>query len=404
MSLEIAFDDVYPIAMIQAKNELLKDLEYLNSYISQDPISFGKLTKEQIWIAYERCGFDPTKILMYIEGKGNTEVIPFHITEEVWNNISPCRQVTFKTMFSNPNGFFYRNKPPGQQAFKGNWTEEEKIEFHKRFQLFEHFGFVNQKWGLFSVTLTRYGYSCAMFFKEYDPSQYSFVELPPFPDIPNESFENFLTDQAIDVIYQSIKEIETLDPTSLLPVDVRCANQDPKQKIRFREKEKEKNKPAENKEKEVDKNTNMKKSASAQVVFKKKNKADDFLKTLDNSELNVEKPDTTSLSYSQSAVFDKKKKKKNKPEKPKKKNIHPPPPQDDVNLTFGAIDAVTRLPMRKPAMSREGYVFDLTTWHEIINGHIECPFVIAPLTANDLIPLTDENFALYKPFIRNVSF
>ena len=390
MSLEFLYDEVFPIAMIQSKKELTSDLTNLNKYLKTTKNDFSKYKKEEIWVAYERCGYDPSGITKYIEKGGNIEIIPFHITEEVWNQITPCRQVTFRTMISSPNNFFYRNKPPGKQALKGPWTQEEKEQFYDRLQLFKHFKKTNSQWGFFSVPLARYGYSCAAFSKEFNVREFAGRKQPEYPDMTPEEFDDYLEKQAVDYIFQCMKSVQYLTIESLSPVNV-----------------------GEHQNEKTDNKKQMKKSASTpqphpnQYTAKKNPKNDDFLKTLDTTDLNIEKNESMPTSLSFGSSSDKKKQKKNKTQKEGSVNtkmIHPPPPVDEYNLTLGAIDEVTKKPMKKPAINRDGYVLDKSTWYSIIDGEIECPYDVVPLSKNEIIMLDNDNFHLFKPYIRNVIF
>ena len=378
-SPRFSVDKVFPIAMIQVRSELKGDVDKLNQYICENKKTFDKYSDNDIWIAYERCGFVPSSIPAYIEKGENLEIIPFHIKKDEWEAITTCRQITFKTMFSSPNAFFYRNRPPGEQALKGPWSSEEIEAFQQRLSFFKHFGLHDKLWGLFSVPLKRYGYTCSCFSKDFVAKEKK--NKVEYPDIPKEEIEEYLKKEAIDKIISAMKSCKSLDVNTLLP-----------------------------KESGAQRQCQHKSSVSPPPIptpiqpvlpaVRRPKKETNFTKTLDYSELILTKKDfEESRKSSGMKIKINKKKTKNV-----LKEVAPHPEEDGLNLARGAMDEITKKPMRFPTINRDGYVLDYSTWDAIMTKKLDCPFMISALSRTDLIRITEENFDSLKPFMRNVYF
>lgn len=96
------------------------------------------------------------------------EQIKVYVPPDVWESYSQVRKDSFRQMFSKPNAFFYRNRPPGDPQRNGKFTEEEEAQFLERLKYFrEELGIMEGQWGLFAVPLRgRLGYQCSQFFRE----------------------------------------------------------------------------------------------------------------------------------------------------------------------------------------------------------------------------------------------
>ena len=90
------------------------------------------------------------------------------VSPEVWSSFSPVRRESFKTIFTNPNSFFYRNRPPGDPQKFGPFSAEEEAQFIERLRYFrEELGIYDGLWGLFAVPLRgRLGYQCSNFYRQ----------------------------------------------------------------------------------------------------------------------------------------------------------------------------------------------------------------------------------------------
>lgn len=94
------------------------------------------------------------------------EDVKIHIAPELWNRYSDVRRQSLIQMFTNPNSFFYRNRPPGDRQRYGPFTAAEEELFMERLQQFRDLGLTNLVWGLFAVPLSgRVGYQCSNFYR-----------------------------------------------------------------------------------------------------------------------------------------------------------------------------------------------------------------------------------------------
>ena len=100
-----------------------------------------------------------------IEDPDLPEKLSAYISEEIWKSWSPIRKESFKQIITNPNSFFYRNRPPGDPHKLGGFSEAEEKQFLERLDYFKKLG-VEGFWGLFSVPiLGRVGYQCSNFYR-----------------------------------------------------------------------------------------------------------------------------------------------------------------------------------------------------------------------------------------------
>lgn len=92
---------------------------------------------------------------------------PF-ITQQVWDQYSPIKRESFKQLIKNPNSFFYRNRPPGEEQKYGSFTPEEDVQFMERVRYFREDLHINDGlWGLFAVPLNgRLGYQCSNHYRD----------------------------------------------------------------------------------------------------------------------------------------------------------------------------------------------------------------------------------------------
>jgi hypothetical protein len=75
--------------------------------------------------------------------------------EKAFEGWSQARIRAYQMIDQNPNSYYYRFNAPGEEQRKGQWTEEEKVVFHKRL---EEVG-ANGQWGIFSMSIPgRVGY------------------------------------------------------------------------------------------------------------------------------------------------------------------------------------------------------------------------------------------------------
>jgi hypothetical protein len=366
-------EKVFPIAMLQIESVLKSDVDKLNDYINKKRKEFEKYSDNNIWIAYERCGFNPEGICSYIDSGANLKIIDFHVKEDEWEALTDSRKESLRSIFQNPNTFLYRSRPPGEKAPNGPWSSDEIEAFHRRLLFFRHFGVQYEYWGLFSVPLKRCGYSCASFAKSFNPDEHPITGTIEYPDIPKHEIYNYLVREAVDKIISCLKSCKSLGVNSLFPIfSVKAKSSKPKQ------------------------------SDSTLKSKTKQKKGRSFLKSLDYSDLILTKKD---FNEARGKRRNKKIKQAKHRNKSVSKEISPPISQPEgLNLARGAIDAITKKPMRDPYMNRDGYVFDYKTWNAILNGEVDCPYAISTLHSSDLTQVTEDNFDSFKPFMRNVYF
>lgn len=154
---------------------------------------------------------------------------PF-ITQEVWDQFSPIRRESFKLLLTNPNSFFYRNRPPGEEPKRGSFSPEEEAQFIERVRYFREDLHINDGlWGLFAVPLNgRFGYQCSNYYryliaegKIKDP-KYKVLENGKLSYIrgtgrnfPDDSYE-ILEKEAFQYIKKCL-ENENQQPMAMLP-------------------------------------------------------------------------------------------------------------------------------------------------------------------------------------------
>lgn len=358
--------------MIQVPEVLEQDLLVISSsaeYLEQELPGY---TPEQIWIGFERCGYDPQPVPQYIKSGGNLEVLPFHLKTKDWNEISPCRQSAIRVMYYNPNAFFYRNRPPGEEPMFGPWSEEEEIAFHDRLQLFKAFGIAEKHWGIFAATQKRFGYTCASHYKkDYDPLRFKDRPKPEIPNIPKDQILEYLRKEAFDIVVACIKNAGQ----SKAQIISRSTNQTIPSKPKIR-----------NRTEKLEITSNILLEDDDPIISRRQYQEKQLNKT---QEVISEPSADMNLGILSSCSSDTPKNEKE---------------QKSINLALGAKDMVTGLPMRTPMVNRDGFVLDKNTWLQIVTGRIKCPFDITTLSIDDLTEVTNENFDRLSPYIMNIVF
>ena len=364
--------------MIQCPELIRSDIQTLTKESQSFPSEIKKYSPEQIWVAFERCGYSARAIPEYILKGGNIDIVPFHISLQEWQQFSPCRQESIRVMFSNPNAYYYRNRPPGQEPKFGSWSEEEEIAFHNRYQVFQHFGIAEKFWGLFAVPLQRFGYTCSSWCKtSYHPERLRGLPKPNIPNMTKEEFLEAAKQEAIQIVFDSI--LKSPDPSSL-----RLIAGDPSKPIK--------------------------------KIRTRNSISSSFKDTFIDEEID----DTPIMSRHQIKVRERKEHNffedsENEHEKEKTRKTYSPPgkkfhstqrqnSEEKMNLALGARDQITGCPMRKPMMNRDGYVLDKDTWDLLARGKVVCPFEYSEIGPDDLMEITSENYMKYQPYIMNVYY
>lgn len=371
---EFDFSHIMSIAMIQVPDIVRRDISVITKYFKKKSVDTAGCSTDQIWYAFERCGYDPRAIENYIKQGGNVEPLPFHIKDDEWAKISPCRQDAIRVMFSNPSAFFYRNRPPGQEPLFGNWSEEEEFAFHDRMLFFQHFGISEKHWGLFAANQKRFGYSCSSWAKNmYKPEKYKNRPKPTFPDIPKEEIVDYLKKEAVQIIIDSIKSAGERNAAILSG---------------------EPSKPGK----------------SARSKNKKPEESTSSHEKIDSYDGILTRNKEKALAGETAEKSTSNKGKRQAHEHADKKVVHETKvislkaKDEKINLALGAKDQITGLPMRKPTVNRDGYVLDRETWKLIREGRIVCPFDITAYSKSDLVEVTAQNFNELKPFLLNILY
>ena len=374
------YDEIYPIAMIQVKEILEDDIATINEYGSFLAQELPNYSKQDLWIAYERCGYNAEAIPGYIHSGGSLELLPFHIQKKEYDLLSPCRRDAIRSMYSNTNTYFYRNRPPGEEPMYGEWTEEEQAAFHDRLMLFQHFGIAEKHWGIFAVKTKRFGYTCSQYYKkQYDPNKFKDRPLPEFPDVPETEILDWLKQEAFEYIKSCILKSASNKDAVIKSGTPRTTFLRTKSKAQLEKQESSEEKTKQNSSDHEDSSPVIERTAY--------------------QTLTKDKYEMLSSLTSDGQVLRK--------NHGKRKSLISPsfPPQISgcsLNLALGAIDKVTGQPMRTPMVNRDGYVLDKQTWEMIISGKVDCPYDIMIPTINDLMELTNENFNKYRPYLINV--
>ena len=439
--LSFDYDDIYPIAMIQVPEILQQDLRRINESREILEQELPTYSARQIWIAYERCGYEVAAVPNYILNGGDIQELPFHIRAKEYNDLSPCRRDAIRSMFSNANLYFYRNRPPGEEPQFGQWSEEEQIVFHDRLMLFKHFGIAEKHWGLFAVKTKRFGYTCSSYYKQnYDPEKFKDRPLPEMPDVPKEKILEWLRQEAYDYVVNAIKKaamkndavIKSGNPSSgpgrvkqnLTPIPTTATSRNsseheessPQIEQQTNSKttftlpnlplKQESDAPSQGKEEQLSVE-NIKQNSVIPSKIKEK-----IMKSHSSSGVpsspssgyasDSPPPQMHSLSHSQKRIHKSTHYHKHSNAKRDIFEIDLGDNYKSLNLAYGARDDITGLPMKTPMMNRDGYVLDRSTWQQILNGKISCPDDIIIPDIQDLIELTDDNFAMLKPYLLNV--
>ena len=453
--MEFNFSDIFQIAMIQVKSVVERDIETLKRALPDLDIDMKKYSPHQIWIAFERCSFRPENIKQYLEDGGDITFYHFHVREEDWEQYSPSRRDTIRLMFTNPNLFYYRNRPPGCSPKFGPWTEAEAIFFHQRYLIFKHYGINDKFWGLFSISMERFGYSVSSWAKTmYKPELFRGLPKPEFPKMTKEEYLDSLKKEGIDRIYDGLRKSSSTNVLTLQQGDIYRSQamlhkKHKKTKIKAQIKKIDTNEPilSRNKHKILEENE-KKKTKKTKTNVKKKVVcvASDEISSSDYD--NHDKTEEEEEREDQSTITNKSNMRVNKkkdPVKPNKSILHfsrhsdtqefrvreevynfinqddekempdyataekspdffrmsSPPPEEKYNLAEGAMDCLTGMPMRRPMMNREGYVLDASSWEKIRNRLVEPPFPCYTFEMDDLIEITDDNCFLLAPYFIN---
>jgi hypothetical protein len=313
-------------------------------------------------------------------GKSDIPVdfVPEHIEQlippDIWDSWSDGRRQSFLQLVKSPNAFFYRNRPPGDPQKCGPFTPEEETAFIERLAYFrDQLGIVDAQWGLFAVPIRgRVGYQCGSFYRQLIKAQkikdlrYTIVDgIPtlngrPRP-VPTPEVIAILEREALDYIKQCLAH-----PDGVLPqVSPAVWDRDP-QRVR----------------------TSPPRSSRPHTP---QLRADDDFSIYIGRDRKI----------------------------PEREPIPPSPgrgkggrlcgdrhrSRDDEDLQcplYGVLDPMTRDPMLRPAIDKNGFVMDLESWRKVIRMEVSPPFQSDTSREGDLIVLTAENYKDLKFYIVNM--
>lgn len=333
------------------------------------------------------------------------EKLKVAISQELWNSYSTIRRESFKQILQNPNNFFYRNRPPGDPQVFGKFTREEEALFLKRVKYFREVLEINDGcWGLFAVPLSgRVGYQCSNFYrimiaehkiidKSYSlgsDGKYQFKRIHS-RKFPPESLK-ILEDEAFRYIAECLKK-ENHTPTIVKPINVDGSEAGIRRRFARNSSAANESKgkgDGEAKNKKISKIPKPIEIDESIVPYSAPENIDDD--DLPSVRLEVKKKPYNTDNYwinDESSGSD--------------TEIYPEDEQTPIHF---ALDPITRKPMLFPMLDGEsGIVMDKSSWVDVFNGKLKCPYIIYATDITCLIYLNIDNFNKYCSLINNIPF
>jgi hypothetical protein len=103
----------------------------------------------------------PKKVARTASGLFDFERVPAGLSEEEWNEFEDWKKLIYLKMETDPNAFYYRFKPPGEERKWGPWSESEDRHFVEQMKPQIAAGHFTGKWGEFAKGIQgRVGYEC----------------------------------------------------------------------------------------------------------------------------------------------------------------------------------------------------------------------------------------------------
>lgn len=280
------------------------------------------------------------------------------IPQEIWDSYSPIRQESFKLILSNPNSFFYRNRPPGEFQIKGGFTDEERELFFKRVYFFREVLKMKEirVWGLFAVPLTgRVGYQCSSFYRQCIKEG----------SIIDDSY-SILPDGKL--VYKRIGNPPEYDP-------IRAKTLLEEEAMRH-----------------ICRIIDEKKDGELIVHSSERSLAPKRI-------LNTNYPDEIYYHAAKAMVENDLTEEESEYERP---IIFPEDVQTPVHF---ALDPISNKPILIPMLDiNSGIVMDKKSWINVFDGKASSPYITYAPDIYSLIEITDENFGEFEEFINNIPY
>ena len=282
-----------------------------------------------------------------------TDAIPdqlkIYVSQEIWNMWSPIRRDSFTKMIKNPNTFFYRNRPPGDPQRTGPFTPEEEEQFINRLRYFRDvLGIDDGLWGLFAVPIRgRLGYQCSNFYRLL--IQQGKVHDDRYQIIDGKL--NFLHGQKKQVDHSAM-EILTKEAFDFIESCLKTEKGEaPKMEkpvriappVRITPKEK------------VEHHEDDGESSPMPLRFQQSHRRRTF---------SIEEFNTSPLC--------------------------------------GALDPITKNPIKTPMMDEDGYVMDLSSWRRFFKDEVTAPFNTRATSEVNLLQITQLNYSQFRSIIVNI--
>ena len=302
--------------------------------------------------------------------------LKIYVSQEIWSSWSSIRRESFQQIIKNPNAFFYRNRPPGDPQKNGPFSKEEEEQFLNRLNYFRDILQIEDGlWGLFSVPIKgRLGYQCSNFYrllikenKIKDP-HYEIVDGKLiFKHGQKKSVDpgsiEILEKEAFDFINKCLTENGENPPQVLKPINIKPPN--------------------------LEKSKNIIEEKIKDPEIQLLNSFIGYSRGLKDRNIST----LEALNITNGG--------KNPNKKDKKIFFN-----DEENYCplVGALDPITKEPMKNPTINQNGYVLDLSTWKDFIKKGFSPFDNDLLLNEKDLIELNSKNYFHFKYLINNISF
>lgn len=310
-----------------------------------------------------------------------TEKLKLYVSEEIWSSWSPIRRESFKQIMTNPNTFFYRNRPPNDPQKYGAFTQEEEELFIKRVNYFRHDLKIDDGlWGLFSVPIRgRLGYQCSNFYRQlirdgkikdsrYEIASDGKLKFKHGPTRPiDPSAIEILEKEAMDFINECLVGDGT-GATPQVSAPIRVDSDRPVQYKRY-------------KDRTGGPKCLHRPSQELMNLFGRRRKlAEKKFNPLSDTEVTGGKNAPRSRRDQRSL-------------------------EDESTRCplYGALDPMSGEPMTSPMMDENGFVMDLKSWRRVFRYGEAPPCEQVAMDEDDLVELTAGNFNDFRLHIVNIA-
>jgi len=308
------------------------------------------------------------------------EKLKIYVSQDIWNSWSPIRRESFKQIIKNPNTFFYRNRPPGDPQKVGPFTAEEEKQFISRINYFRDILQIDDGlWGLFSVPIRgRLGYQCSNFYRQLikdgklKDDKYEIVDgklnfkRGQKKSIDPSSIE-VLEKEAFAFIESCLSGADTGNaPQMQKPVRVAPPISKPKQQT----------------SKQIHQSNEEVKVSGTPITGHSRRLQERRISPLDSNNMNSGGAKTPFRNLKkEKLIFE---------EENSKCPLH------------GALDPLTKDPIKVPMMDTNGFVMDLSSWKKVFRqGYSEIDGCTA-VNENEIIEISGRNYNKYRLMITNI--